>query len=805
MATLNFPGLATGIDTSKIIDQLMAVNSQRMANWQVKEQAMESKSALYDELKTKVSAFEKATAALADSQALETFRCSTSDSNRLGIAATNEANPGSHSVLINQLATSETWTQDTSTFDHDTDYVGAGTFLYSYNYQERAIATTSTTTLKDLVGLINNDEKNPGVTASLLNQGGKYHLMLSGRDTGRDYQISINSTSTEVWKPDAGQANATFTQDSEDATGDTKIVSLDQWSGPHAGTETITIAGKDHSGKTILPSRSLTIADDTTLDQLIKEINYFYDGEASATLVNGQIVVTDHTSGASGMEIGLTFNSNGSLATLGMPTMAVSAEGGATSASVASLAPSTFVQTQDAQNAQVRIDGYIPTKVAEVQTLATDAAATAGTFTLSFGGQTTDALAYNASISDIQTALNALSSVTAAGGLTVAGSTLNAGGPMTFTFASSAGDVSAVSINATGLTGPTSATVSETTRGNNEEWINRNSNIITDAVTGLTLILQGVNDKDTNGNVIPINVTVSRDSQAVKGKVDSMVAAYNTLLSYLKDKTEYNATTKKMGDLSDDIAVTLIKTQMKQPFIGVVSGFSSSDPYTQAKDIGLTFDGSGNLQLDATTFNNAIKDNYLDVVNLLGAAGTGNTDSTAIEFYNASSKFTTPGEYDVQATVGEQDGAKVITSAQIRNSGDSAWRNMVIQDNLLVGNSDFDSSGLKALYPENGLYLKVDLSSTGTFTSKVHVKKGMAGTLDTTMTDVAKSGGRLDVSKNNLQLQMTDLTRKISDEKTRLDKVQTALQQKFARLEKTLTQYQQQMSAVNAVTGTKVG
>ncbi len=391
MGTLNFPGLATGIDTSKIIEQLMAINSRRMANWQLKEQNLESKSTLYDELKTKVSTFEKAAAALADSEDLETFRCSTSDSNRLGIAATNEANPGSHSVVVNQLATSETWTQDISTFDHDTDYVGAGTFIYSYNYQERAITTTATTTLKDLVGLINNDEKNPGVTASLLNQGGKYHLMLSGRETGEDYQISINTTSTEVWKPDAGQANATFTEDTDNATDDTKITELDQWSGPHTGTETITISGKDHSGNTILPGRTLTIADDTTLDQLIEEINYFYDGAASATLVNGQIVVTDHTSGASGLEIGLTYNANGSPATLGLPTMAMSAEGGATAASVASLAPSSFIQTQDAQNAQIRIDGYIPTKVAEVQTLAVDAAATAGTFTLSFGGQTTGA------------------------------------------------------------------------------------------------------------------------------------------------------------------------------------------------------------------------------------------------------------------------------------------------------------------------------------------------------------------------------------------------------------------------------
>ncbi len=299
------------------------------------------------------------------------------------------------------------------------------------------------------------------------------------------------------------------------------------------------------------------------------------------------------------------------------------------------------------------------------------------------------------------------------------------------------------------------------------------------------------------GDPIPINVTVSRDTQAVKGKVDQLVSSYNTLLAYLKDKTEYNTQTKKMGMLSNDLAVSLIKTQMKEPFLGVVSGFSSEDPYTQAKDIGLTFDGSGNLQLNASTFTTAIKDNFMDVIKLLGAAGTGNTDSTTIEFYEASDKFTTAGEYEVQATVA-QDGANVITGAQIRTVGDTVWRAMTFEDNLIIGDSTFDSSGLKALYPENGLYLKVDLSNTGTFTARVRVKKGLAGSLDTTLQDVVKSGGRLDVSKNTLEDQISHLDHTISDEQTRLAKVQKALEAKFARLEKTLTEWQRQMSAVTA-------
>ena len=247
MGTLNFPGLSTGVDTSQIVKQLMAINSRRLANYTVKKVDLQEQQTALDEMKTKVGQLESAADALSDSSTLETFTTSTSDSTRLGVAATNEASPGSHSVEINQLATSETWIQDISTFDYETDYVGAGYFIYSYNYQERVITATSTTTLEDFVGQINNDEDNPGVTASLLYQGDKYHLMLSGQETGEDYQISINSSTTEVWKPDTGQADHTFTNDSENAVLTDKIIDLDQWDAAHTGNEYITISGKTNS------------------------------------------------------------------------------------------------------------------------------------------------------------------------------------------------------------------------------------------------------------------------------------------------------------------------------------------------------------------------------------------------------------------------------------------------------------------------------------------------------------------------------------------------------------------------------
>jgi len=798
MGTLNFPGLSTGIDTTQLVKSLMAINSRRLANYTVKKVRLGEQQTALDEMKDKVSQLEAAADALSDSSTLETFSTSTSDGSRLGVAATTEANPGSHSVEINQLATSETWIQDSSTFDYETDYVGAGYFIYSYNYKERVITATSTTTLEDLVGLINNDEDNPGVTASLLYQGDKYHLMLGGQDTGEDYQISINSSTTEVWKPDSAEADTTFTDDSENAVLADKIIDLDQWDAAHTGNETITISGKNNAGTTILPPRNLTISDDTTLEHLIKEINYFYEGFATATLVNGQIVLTDHTAGASSMEISLTYNANGSSATLGLPTMAVSTEGGGTSASISDLSPSSFTQTQNAQNSEIKIDNYTPTKVSEVQTIAPDVVASSGYYTLSYGGYTTTDLAYDANNATVQAALEALDSITS-GDVTVGGDPLDTSTDgMTATFASTLGNVDMISIATTGiasgdLVGPSEVTVSETTRGNNEEWVSRNSNVVTDALTGISLILQDVNDTDSDDAIIPLDITISRNAGAVKGKVQNLVNAYNSLLTYVEDKTEYKVSTKEMGILSNDVAISLIKSQMKDPFQGTITGFTSEDTYYQASDLGLGFNGYGQMTFDSSTFSDALEDNYMAVINLLGASAKGNTDSEVIEFYSASARHTSPGTYDVRVTVASGE----ITSAQIKLSSESTYRNMSIDGNLIEGDDSFDDTGYNPVYAENGLFLNVDLSSDGDFTATLRVKQGLAGALEETLDDVIETDGRLDVSKESLQDQIDSLENTISKENQRLEDVEDRLIKKFARLEKALSNMQNQMNAVN--------
>lgn len=102
--------------------------------------------------------------------------------------------------------------------------------------------------------------------------------------------------------------------------------------------------------------------------------------------------------------------------------------------------------------------------VAEVQTLVASAA-TAGTFTLTFNGETTAPLAFNATAATVQAALQALTAIGAGGILATGGPAQTANIVLTFAGPLAEGDQPLITINKTGLTGGAAAAVNETTRG----------------------------------------------------------------------------------------------------------------------------------------------------------------------------------------------------------------------------------------------------------------------------------------------------------------------------------------------------
>ena len=676
MSTLRLPGLLTGIDTSSLIAQLMTIEQRTLNIYEERKSTWDERKDALSTLETKLSSFRSSVRALSDADELRAFSSSSSDSDKITAEATSNAFEGNHTVVINQLATAERWVH-TAGIEYTEDYVGAGTFIYSYNHLETTITTTATTTLEDLVGLINNDANNPGVTASLLYYNDSYHLVLNGNDAGTDYAISVNASSTEVWQTDSA-----LTVGSNNATLSSKITELDQFTGSLGTGDKITITGKDHSGAAITPVE-LTVTSNTKLTHLISEINDAFDGVAKATLVNGKIVLTDDLSGTSGLEIGLSFTQGaGSSAELILPDDAEdwTVTQGGTAGTLTGFEPADFTETQSAQDSQIRVDGY------------------------------------------------------------------------------PSGD-----------------------------WISRSSNTIDNVISGVTLHLHDTTDAAGE------EITLTRNIQSVKNKLASMVNAYNQAVAYIQEKTGYNNDLKTAGVLMGDFVVSSIRSQIRTPLVTQTSGFIEDiDTFLMPGQIGLEIDKNGVLSLDSNVFDEAIAEDYTGVLAIIGADKTGSSNSNTIKFYDASSKYTTAGNYDVEIEVTDGE----ITSAKIKLSTESTWRDATYSDNIVTGNGTFDDNG-DPMYPENGLQLSIDLSQNGTFTATVRVKQGFAGAIEDVIDNMLKSTtGPLQIDKEHIDDQIEIIQEKIEYEQNRLDKKEQRLIARFARLEKTLALIQNQMAAL---------
>jgi len=781
MGEIRLPGLSTGIDTNKLIEQLMALEREQLNMYEDRKSRLEDQQDALGNLENKMDTLKSTLSDISDAQKLRSFSTVSSDTDILTAQASYSAFEGNHTVQINQLANAERWVH-TNGLEYSEDRVGAGTFIYSYNNKETTITTTEQTTLEDLAGLINNDAKNPGVTAGLLYYKDAYHLVLSGNDAGSDYNITINSSNTEVLLADSA-----FTDDSN-ATLGKRITELDQFSGSLVGDEKITITGTDHNGNSV--SGEISITSDTKLTHLISEINDAFDGRAVATLENGKIKLTDDSSGTSQLQLSLTYDQGSGSSSLSLPTMNQSTQGGSVTADLTGFAASDFTETQSAQDSKIKVDGY-PTEssASEAQKLKTTSAATAGTFTLTYDGQTTDPIAYNATTDDIQTALEALSNVSA-GDITVSGDNLTVnGGETLFTFAGSLGDVSLISINPSGLTPSDNSNyiMAEETQGT-DGWINRSSNTIDDVINGLTLHLH-----DTG----TVQVNLTRDIESVKEKLNSMVEAYNSVVSFVQQKTGYNHTLMTGGILMGDHVVRILQSQLRSPLYTQTSGFIEDvDTFTLPVQIGFELDKDGMLSLDSSTFDEAIAEDYMGTLALIGADKTGSTDSNTIEFYGASSKYTTAGSYDVEVTVSSGS----ITSAKIKLSTESTFRDATIDGQLVTGDSTFDDDG-DPVYPENGLQLSVDTSQDGTFTATVRVKQGFAGAIEDTLQSMLKvTDGTLQIDQEHVEDQIENLQDRIEDQQERLEAKRQLLLKQFIRMEKALTVLQAQMSALGLST-----
>jgi flagellar hook-associated protein 2 len=129
--------------------------------------------------------------------------------------------------------------------------------------------------------------------------------------------------------------------------------------------------------------------------------------------------------------------------------------------------------------------------------------------------------------------------------------------------------------------------------------INRSSNTIDDAITGLTINLQGESTSAAE-------LTVSRDIESVKASVQAFVDGFNNLRNTMKAMSG--------NDSSLDSTLRSIESQMRDVFNTAPSGLSGD--YDYLTEVGVTFLKDGSLSLDEADLESAIANDFSGMAEL---------------------------------------------------------------------------------------------------------------------------------------------------------------------------------------------
>ncbi|MGH7768949.1 MAG: flagellar filament capping protein FliD [Candidatus Binatia bacterium] len=192
LPTINFSGLATGLDTGAMIDALVKVERRPIDLLEVQMGDLEFKLSLFNDLNSKLTALKTAAAKLSTSASFFVKKASSSNEAVVSATAGSNATAGSHSITVTSLA-------------HATTHASAGFSSPSSNIRQGTLSiTVGTTTTPITIDGTNNtldglknaiNASGAAVTASIVQvDPTTYRLVVTGKNTGTASAVTIDES-----------------------------------------------------------------------------------------------------------------------------------------------------------------------------------------------------------------------------------------------------------------------------------------------------------------------------------------------------------------------------------------------------------------------------------------------------------------------------------------------------------------------------------------------------------------------------------------------------------------------------------
>jgi flagellar hook-associated protein 2 len=195
-----FGGLASGLDTNAIIQQLISIERLPIHKLEAQKATEQSRLDLLGTLSGLVKSLQASAAALGSTDSFLSYTASVSHEGIVNVSTTGAAQSGSHTILVEQLAQADRWSFD-GVSDPSVNLASADGQSVSFtvngtNYDVALTAAESS--LYDISAAINLTAGDD-VTASVVNAGTQsspdWQLVLASDETGTDFAVTGLSSS----------------------------------------------------------------------------------------------------------------------------------------------------------------------------------------------------------------------------------------------------------------------------------------------------------------------------------------------------------------------------------------------------------------------------------------------------------------------------------------------------------------------------------------------------------------------------------------------------------------------------------
>ncbi len=194
-------GIASGIDTASIIDQLLSLENRQVLIFQRKIAEEELRRAAFGDLNGRLQSLRTAARGFNADDLFGNLSATSTDDSIVTVSATKSAPVGTQSVEVLQVATSHRIAAQGFVDNTATGVAaGAGTFEFRVgDGPNQSIEVDSGTSLRDLAEKIN--AKGAGVRADIVNDGSStnpYRLVLTSENEGTEGLITVTNNDTTL-------------------------------------------------------------------------------------------------------------------------------------------------------------------------------------------------------------------------------------------------------------------------------------------------------------------------------------------------------------------------------------------------------------------------------------------------------------------------------------------------------------------------------------------------------------------------------------------------------------------------------